>query len=81
MIGNAARHCCGISPCWGRPRVRSQWSFARSTKGIEWDDPIRLRNRIVHGYWSVDIEVIVDTANDDLPVLIQSLEAVVGMFK
>lgn len=55
--------------------LRSQYA------GIEWNDPIRLRNRIVHGYWSVDIEVLIDTANDDLPVLIQSLEAVVGTFK
>ncbi len=25
---------------------------------IEWSDPIRLRNRIVHGYWSADTDVL-----------------------
>jgi len=27
-------------------------------------------NRIVHGYWSVDLEVLVATARDDLPAFI-----------
>jgi hypothetical protein len=24
--------------------------------GVMWQQPVRLRNRIVHGYWSVDLE-------------------------
>ena len=24
---------------------------------IPWRNPVRLRNRVVHGYWSVDVEV------------------------
>lgn len=34
---------------------------------VDWSRPIRLRNRIVHGYWSVDIAVLHATAADDLP--------------
>jgi len=30
-------------------------------------DPVRLRNRIVRGYWSVDLDVLVATARGDLP--------------
>ena len=45
---------------------------------IEWADPVRLRNRIVHGYWSVDMEVLVDTAHDDLPRLVDVLAAVLS---
>lgn len=26
--------------------------------GITWQQPIRLRNRIIHGYWSIDLEVL-----------------------
>ena len=44
--------------------------------GIEWSDPIRLRNRIVHGYWSIDVEILVSTAAEDLPGLLASLRSV-----
>jgi uncharacterized protein with HEPN domain len=25
---------------------------------VKWQQPVRLRNRIVHGYWSVDVEIL-----------------------
>ncbi len=31
---------------------------------ITWRQPQRLRNRIVHGYWSIDIAVLHTTATD-----------------
>jgi uncharacterized protein with HEPN domain len=34
----------------------------------------RLRNRIVHGYWNIDVETLVATAVDDLPGMITQLE-------
>ena len=34
---------------------------------IPWTDASRLRNRVVHGYWSVDFDVLITTASDDLP--------------
>lgn len=43
---------------------------------VRWSDPIRLRNRIVHGYWSIDMDVLVATAVDDVPPLLQALRAV-----
>jgi len=36
---------------------------------INWSDPIRMRNRIIHGYWSIDIEILIATAKNDLPEL------------
>ncbi len=35
--------------------------------GVAWAAPIRMRNRIVYGYWSIDLDVLVTTAADDLP--------------
>lgn len=43
---------------------------------VPWADPVRLRNRIVHGYWSVDIDVLVATARDDLPEMLESIRAI-----
>ena len=37
---------------------------------LPWADASRTRNRIVHGYWSVDFEVLVAIARDVLPSLL-----------
>jgi uncharacterized protein with HEPN domain len=43
---------------------------------VPWADPSRLRNRIVHGYWTIDFEVLVATARDDLPAFVASVRAI-----
>ena len=37
-----------------------------------------MRNRLVHGYNSVDLDVLWDTIEDDLPPLIAELERIFG---
>lgn len=37
---------------------------------IAWRGAARLRNRIVHGYWDIDVETLVTTAADDLAAMI-----------
>ena len=34
---------------------------------VPWRQPARLRNRIVHGYWSIDLDVVHATAQERLP--------------
>ena len=43
---------------------------------IPWRQPILLRNRIVHGYWSVDLGILVATATNQLPGFVAQLRAV-----
>jgi len=43
---------------------------------IPWSDASRIRNRIVHGYWSVDFEVLCATARDDLPSFLAGVRTV-----
>lgn len=45
---------------------------------IEWHKPIALRNRIVHGYWSADLQILVDAAQLSLPQLRDELTAVLA---
>jgi uncharacterized protein with HEPN domain len=45
---------------------------------VEWQQPTRLRNRIVHGYWSIDLEILHTTATDLLPAFVTQLRAVVA---
>jgi uncharacterized protein with HEPN domain len=43
---------------------------------IPWRRAAGLRNRIVHGYWSTDTDVLVSTAHDVVPGLLVRLEAI-----
>lgn len=45
---------------------------------VGWNDPVRLPNRIVHGYWSIDLDVLVATAGDDLPSFIEQVRTIEG---
>lgn len=45
---------------------------------IAWRSATRLRNRIVHGYWDIDVETLVVTAVDDLPRMIDQLQAAIS---
>jgi uncharacterized protein with HEPN domain len=43
---------------------------------VAWQQPSRLRNRVVHGYWTIDLEILHVTATDFLPGFIASLRSV-----
>jgi uncharacterized protein with HEPN domain len=45
---------------------------------IPWQQPARLRNRIVHGYWSIDLEVLHTTALSQLPAFTADLHKVLA---
>ena len=44
---------------------------------IPWREVVGMRNRLVHGYDSVDLDVLWDTIEDDLPPLIAELERII----
>lgn len=46
---------------------------------IEWTRPTSLRNRVVHGYWSIDLEVLHTTASELLPEFVQQLRAALAI--
>jgi uncharacterized protein with HEPN domain len=41
----------------------------RSRSGAPWGKIIAFRNRLIHGYWSVDLLLVWDVIANDLPVL------------
>jgi len=48
---------------------------------VPWEQPQRLRNRIVHGYWSIDLEILSTTATDLLPGFVAQLRAVLAQLE
>ncbi len=41
---------------------------------VPWKKVIRMRNKLIHEYWGVDIEVVWFTIQDDLPALKTEVE-------
>ena len=41
----------------------------RARPGVPWAKIIAFRNRLLHGYWSVDLLLVWDVITTDLPVL------------
>jgi uncharacterized protein with HEPN domain len=49
---------------------------ARSKRpGVPWAEIVGLRNRLIHGYDSVDLDVIWSIVRRDLPALVRELES------
>ena len=43
-------------------------------QGIPWDDIIGMRHRLVHGYFDINLDILWQTVQEDLPALIAALE-------
>ena len=64
IVGEAATHVS--RPCQGRHGQ------------IPWAQIVGLRNRLIHGYDAVDLDILWDIVKYDLPPLIDALEAIGG---
>ena len=45
---------------------------------VPWSDASRTRNRIVHGYWSADVELLLAIARDDLPLFLDGVKVILA---
>jgi uncharacterized protein with HEPN domain len=43
---------------------------------IPWQDIVGTRNRLIHGYDRIDLRIVWDTIQDDLPPLIETLRTI-----
>ena len=48
-----------------------------SAPDMSWREIIAMRNRLVHGYFAVDLDILWTVVHDDLPGLITALEMVI----
>ena len=52
---------------------------ARSaTPEIPWQDIVHMRNRLIHGYFEIDLDIVWDTVCNDLPPLIEKLDRILA---
>ena len=52
----------------GSPETRAQ------LPGLPWSDVVAMRNRLIHGYDSVDPDILWTTIKDDLPYLLKAVD-------
>lgn len=64
---------CSFGRCGTPQETKSAGS------AIAWRAATRMRNRIVHGYWDLDVETLVATAGDDLPQMIVQLDHLIAV--
>lgn len=64
VIGEAAR---GISV-----------EFRQEHPDLPWKSMIGMRDRLIHGYFDINLEVVWKTVTEDLPPLISQLEKIVS---
>lgn len=51
-------------------------NFRQDHPGIPWRDIARTRDRLIHGYFSVDLDIMWQIVTADLPPLIAELESI-----
>lgn len=44
-------------------------AFRENNPGIPWDKMVGMRNKLIHEYFGVDLEIIWQTINEDIPPL------------
>lgn len=47
-------------------------------RGIPWKQMIATRNRLIHGYFDVDLDIVWRTVNDRLPDLVSQLQSILS---
>jgi len=50
----------------------------QQAKQIPWDDITGMRNRLIHAYYDVNLEVVWQTVQTDLPTLVPQLKKLLG---
>ncbi len=64
IVGEAAR---GTSP-----------EFRQAHPDLPWKKMVGMRDRLIHGYYDVSLDVVWETITEDLPPLIDRLEEIVS---
>lgn len=62
----------------GEAAARVSTSFRAAHDDIPWHGMVGLRNRLIHGYSDVDLDILWDIVKIDLPPLIAALRRATG---
>ena len=46
---------------------------------IPWRDIVAMRNRLIHGYFDINLDIVWHTVTEELPPIIRQLEMILGI--
>ena len=72
--GSHSRVC---SRSWGKRRRGVSAATRDAYPHLPWQQMAATRDRLIHGYFSVDLDIIWQIVRNDLPPVIAALEAIV----
>ena len=52
-------------------------NFRDKHKDIPWDDIIATRNRLIHGYFDIDLDIVWSAIQGELPSLLKGLKKII----
>jgi uncharacterized protein with HEPN domain len=61
----------------GEAASRLSENTSKTAPEVPWHEIIAMRNRLVHGYFAVDLNILWTVVNDDLPELIDALDRLI----
>lgn len=61
--------------------IRYHDDFIVKYPEVPWEKMYWMRNRLSHGYFSIDFEIVWKTLEQDLPALQKQIQAIYGQFK
>ena len=61
----------------GEAASRITADFQQRYPQVPWADIIAMRNRLIHAYFDVNLDILWETVSEDLPALIAALEKMV----
>ncbi len=62
----------------GEAAARTPDSVKRQHPTVPWRDISDLRNRLIHAYDTIDLEIVWSVLNDDLPGLVAQLDSILA---
>jgi hypothetical protein len=63
----------GYDTCAKQPKKRSHTRRGRDRSILDSDEIVGPRDRLIHGYEEVDLDILWTIVTDDLPVLVSEL--------
>ena len=61
----------------GEAAAKVTETFKTENSNIPWNDIINMRNRLIHAYFDVNLDIVWQTVKTDLPDLIKALEEII----
>ncbi len=61
----------------GEAASRTSPETKQRTPELPWPEIVGMRNRLVHGYDVIDLDLLYDTIKTDLPPLLKTLEGII----